>query len=49
VFLGIRRAALWAAEALKAITMLPEFPAFDIALSAIHEYSLQQAPAVCQG
>jgi hypothetical protein len=39
---------LQAAEALKAIAMLPKLPAFDAALFAIHEYSLHEAVAVCQ-
>jgi hypothetical protein len=29
--------------------MLPKLPAFDAALFAIHEYSLHEAVAVCQG
>ncbi|MGC2193731.1 MAG: hypothetical protein WA628_03580 [Terriglobales bacterium] len=48
VFLSIGLLALRTAKPLKAVAMLPELPAFDLARLAFHDLRIQQALAVCQ-
>jgi hypothetical protein len=46
---GVRLAALWAAESLKAVTVFPESLAFDVACLANHVLTIQQSVAVVNG